>query len=115
MTEARALAKNLNLSAQKMRLIANLIRTMPIERAFDVLSFSTKKAAPIMKKVLQSAVSNAENNHNLDLDDLSIKSIQVNEGPTLKRLNAHHTHYDKHLDHLFFVNSFRKLGAYFSA
>ncbi len=88
MTEAKALAKNLNLSAQKMRLIANLIRPMPIEQAFDVLSFSTKKAAPIMRKILQSAVSNAENNHNLDLDDLTIKSIQVNEGPTLKRWRA---------------------------
>ena len=77
---------NARLSPQKMRLVADQIRGLPVERALDVLTFSNKKAATIIKKVLESAIANAEHNDGADIDELKISEILVDAGPTMKRL-----------------------------
>ena len=77
---------NTRLSPQKMRLVADQIRGLPVERAIDVLTFSNKKAAAIIKKVLESAIANAEHNDGADIDELKISEILVDAGPTMKRL-----------------------------
>ena len=76
------------LSAQKARLVANQIRGLSIEGALNVLTFSPKKAACIIKKLLNSAIANAENNAGLDIDELFIKTIFVDEAPSYKRMRA---------------------------
>jgi large subunit ribosomal protein L22 len=77
-----------HISPQKCRLVADQIRGLPVERALQVLSFSSKKAAGIVKKVLESAIANAEHNDGADIDELKIKAITVDEGPTHKRWEA---------------------------
>ena len=77
---------NSRLSPQKMRLVADQVRGLPVERALDVLTFSNKKAATVIKKVLESAIANAEHNDGADIDDLKISEILVDAGPTMKRL-----------------------------
>ncbi len=77
---------NTRLSPQKMRLVADQIRGLPVERALDVLTFSNKKAATVIKKVLESAIANAEHNDGADIDELKISEILVDAGPTMKRL-----------------------------
>ncbi|MGQ9660120.1 MAG: 50S ribosomal protein L22 [Thermochromatium sp.] len=74
------------ISAQKARLVADLIRGKPVEEALNTLSFTPKKGAAIIKKVLESAIANAEHNEGADIDDLKVAAIQVNEGPTMKRI-----------------------------
>lgn len=74
------------LSAQKARLIANLIRNMPVDKALEILRFNPRKAALLFKKILNSAIANAENNEGFDVDTLKISSVYVDEGPTLKRM-----------------------------
>ena len=69
-----------------MRLIADQVRGMSADRAVTLLSFSNKKGAKIVKKVLESAIANAENNDGADIDELKITSVEVNQGPTMKRL-----------------------------
>ena len=81
-----ATLKFTHLSPQKMRLIADQIRGMSADRAVTLLSFSNKKGAKIVKKVLESAIANAENNDGADIDELKITSVEVNQGPTMKRL-----------------------------
>jgi large subunit ribosomal protein L22 len=81
-----ATLKFTHLSPQKMRLIADQIRGMSADRAVTLLSFSNKKGAKIIKKVLESAIANAENNDGADIDELKITSVEVNQGPTMKRL-----------------------------
>ena len=76
------------LSAQKGRLVADQIRGLPVEQALDTLSFSKKKGAALMKKVLDSAIANAENNEGADVDELIVKTVMVDEGPTMKRIRA---------------------------
>ena len=76
------------LSAQKGRLVANQIRNKPVEQALNTLTFSNKKAASIIKKVLESAIANAEHNDGADIDELKVKAICVDEGPTHKRWRA---------------------------
>jgi len=76
------------ISAQKVRLVADQVRGMPVEKAEQLLAFSPKKAAHIVKKVLLSAIANAEHNEGADIDELSIKTITVDEGPTMKRGRA---------------------------
>ena len=88
MMEVTAKHMRAAISAQKVRLIANQIRGMQVEEAEKLLSFSPKKAAHLVKKVLMSAVANAEHNEGLDVDDLFISTIMVDEGPTLKRGRA---------------------------
>ena len=86
--EVSATLKNLNFSAQKGRLVANQIRGMGVERAINLLTFSTKKAAESFKKVLDSAIANAEHNEGADIDELYISTVFVDEAPTLKRFKA---------------------------
>lgn len=86
--EISAKLSNAPLSAQKARLVGDQIRGMPVEKALDILRFSTKKAAAIMKKVLESAIANAEHNESADIDELKVTTVFVNEGPTLKRFKA---------------------------
>ncbi|CAL4323984.1 50S ribosomal protein L22 [Buchnera aphidicola (Chaitophorus sp. 3695)] len=73
-------------SAQKLRLIADEIRGKKVEKAINILNFSKKKAALLIKKVLESVISNAENNQGLDIDLLRICEILIDEGPTIKRM-----------------------------
>ncbi len=77
---------NSRIAPQKMRLVADQIRGLEVERALDVLTFSNKKAATVIKKVLESAIANAEHNDGADIDDLKISEILVDAGPTMKRL-----------------------------
>lgn len=74
------------LSPQKMRLVADQIRGLPVDRALNLLSFSNKKAAGILKKLVESAIANAEHNDGADIDTLRIESISVDQGPAIKRL-----------------------------
>ena len=76
------------MSAQKARLVGDQIRGLPVDKALDVLKFSPKKAAGIMKKVLESAIANAEHNDSADIDDLTVSTVFVNEGATQKRLRT---------------------------
>lgn len=73
-------------SAQKLRLIADVIRGRKVDYAINVLNFSNKKAALLIKKVLDSAISNAENNYGLDIDLLKISEILIDQGPVMKRM-----------------------------
>ena len=73
-------------SPQKARLIADQIRGLPVDRALDILTFSNKKAGALVKKVLESAIANAEHNEGLDIDNLKVAKIFVDEGPTMKRI-----------------------------
>ena len=76
------------ISAQKVRLVADQIRGRSVESALDLLTFSTKKASDILKKLLNSAIANAEHNNGADVDDLKVATIHVDEGPTAKRFMA---------------------------
>jgi len=86
MMSTSAKLTNSRISPQKMRLVADQIRGLEVERALDVLTFSNKKAATVIKKVLESAIANAEHNDGADIDDLKISEILVDAGPTMKRL-----------------------------
>ena len=86
--QATAKLSHARISAQKARLVADQVRGMPVERALEVLNFSQKKAAHLVRKVLESAIANAEHNEGADVDELKISEICVNEGPTLKRWRA---------------------------
>ncbi|MDQ6965282.1 MAG: 50S ribosomal protein L22 [Mariprofundales bacterium] len=83
--EVRAVARNMRISPQKARLMANAIRGLPVERAIAVLTLSPKKSARLFIKVLRSAVSNAEENNGLDVDSLTVTTAKVDTGMTLKR------------------------------
>jgi len=84
--EIAAKHKSARLSAQKARLVADQIRGKGVEEALEVLTFSTKKAAVLIKKVLESAIANAEHNDGLDVDDLRVSTVFVDEGATMKRI-----------------------------
>jgi len=84
--EVAARLKGARLSAQKARLIADQIRGKSVTDALAVLTFSTKKAAHLMKKILESAIANAEHNEGADVDELSVARVVVDEGITLKRI-----------------------------
>lgn len=86
--QAAAKLKHARISAQKVRLVADQVRGMPVERALNVLAFSNKKAAGIVKKLLESAIANAEHNEGADIDELRVATISVDEGPTAKRIRA---------------------------
>ena len=76
------------LSAQKGRLVADLIRGKKVDQALNILTFTPKKGAVIIKKVLESAIANAEHNNGADIDELSVSKILVEKGPVLKRFTA---------------------------
>ena len=86
--EVAAKLRAARISAQKARLVADQVRGKPVEEALNLLEFSNKKAAAIVRKVLNSAIANAEHNEGLDVDDLRVSTIMVDEGPTLKRIKA---------------------------
>ena len=74
------------ISPQKARLVADLIRGKSVDQALEILTFSNKKAAVLVKKVLESAIANAEHNEGADIDDLNVAKIFVDEGPVMKRI-----------------------------
>ncbi|MDN6296847.1 MAG: 50S ribosomal protein L22 [Halomonas sp.] len=84
--EVTAKLRGARLSAQKARLVADQVRDKPVAEALDLLTFSPKKAATLVKKVLQSAIANAEENNGMDIDELRVSTICVDEGMTLKRI-----------------------------
>lgn len=86
--EVAAKLKHARISPQKMRLVADQVRGKPVEQALQVLTFSPKKAAGIVKKVLESAIANAEHNEGADIDELKVSRIFVDEGPTMRRWKA---------------------------
>jgi len=87
-TETRAVLRGVRLSADKGRLVADLIRGKKVEQALGTLNFTQKKAAVIIKKVLESAIANAEHNDGADIDELRVKTIYVEQGAVLKRSAA---------------------------
>jgi len=86
--ETKATLRGAHLSAQKGRLVADLVRGKPVEQALNILAFSPKKAARIVKKVLESAIANAEHNDGADIDELKVTTIHVEKGTSLKRFQA---------------------------
>jgi len=84
--EVAAILRGAKVSAQKARLLADQIRGKPVEKALDILAFSNLKSAAIVKKVLESAIANAEHNEGADVDELKVSAIYVDEGITLKRV-----------------------------
>lgn len=86
--EVQAKLKFARISPQKCRLVADQIRGLPVERAINLLTFSNKKAAVLIKEVLNSAVANAEHNDGMDVDTLLVSTVFINEGPTMKRFEA---------------------------
>ncbi|RAD32228.1 50S ribosomal protein L22 [Burkholderia multivorans] len=86
--EVKAIHRGARISAQKTRLVADQIRGLPVDKALNVLTFSPKKAGGIVKKVVLSAIANAEHNEGADIDELKIKSIYVDKAASLKRFTA---------------------------
>ncbi|MFT5111795.1 MAG: large subunit ribosomal protein L22 [Parasphingorhabdus sp.] len=86
--QVSAVAKYVRLSPQKCRLVVDQIRKLPVARAVEILEFSPKKAAVHVRKVLESAIANAEHNEGADIDELKVSAIMVDEAPTMKRWRA---------------------------
>ena len=86
--ETQAILRGVRLSAQKGRLAADLVRGKPVEQALNILQFSPKKASKIVKKVLESAIANAEHNDGADIDELKVKTIHVEKATSLRRFAA---------------------------
>lgn len=86
-TETRARAKYIRIAPRKVRLVVDLIRGKRVNEALAILKFTPKAASPVVEKVLKSAIANAENNHNMDVNRLFVKEIFVDPGPTLKRFH----------------------------
>lgn len=86
--ETVAKLKYARVSPQKVRLVVDQIRGLPVSRALDILTFSPKQVAQDVKKVLESAIANAEHNEGADVDELNVSKVFVDEGPRLKRMRA---------------------------
>jgi large subunit ribosomal protein L22 len=86
--ETKAILRSARLSAQKGRLVADMIRGQPVDKALNILAFTPKKGAAIIKKVLESAIANAEHNDGADIDALKVKSVLVERGTFLRRFQA---------------------------
>jgi len=86
--ETKAIVRGVRLSVDKGRLVADLVRGKKVDQALNILNFTQKKAAGIVKKALESAIANAEHNDGADIDELKITSIYVEQGTTLKRFSA---------------------------
>ena len=80
--------RHARISAQKARLVADQVRGLPVDKALTLLNFSNKKAAVMVRKVLESAIANAEHNDGADIDELKVSSIYVDQGPVMKRMRA---------------------------
>ena len=86
--EVSAILKGVRLSPQKARLVADMVRGKKVDYALNILNFCPKKGAEIIKKVVESAIANAEHNNSADIDELKIKTIYVDKGTILKRIRA---------------------------
>lgn len=86
--QVSAILRGTRLSAQKARLVADMVRGKPVDQAINILTFSPQKAAFTIKKVLESAIANAEHNEGADIDELKVKTIYVEKGMVLKRFTA---------------------------
>lgn len=86
--QVAAKLKFVRLSPQKCRLVCDQIRGLKIDRALDVLKFSRKRSASVIKKVLDSAIANAEHNNGADIDELKVAKVYADQGPTYKRMMA---------------------------
>jgi large subunit ribosomal protein L22 len=86
--QVSAILRGTRLSSQKARLVADMVRGKPVDQALNILAFSSQKAAFTIKKVLESAIANAEHNEGADIDELNVKTIYVDQGPSLKRFTA---------------------------
>ena len=86
--QAMAIARNIRVSPRKLNLVAQQIRGKKVDNALNVLTFSQKRIAGVVKKTLQSAIANAENNHDLDVDDLVVKEASVGKNLVMKRFHA---------------------------
>lgn len=86
--ETKAILRGVRLSAQKGRLVADMVRGKPVDQALSILAFSPKKGAEIIRKVVESAIANAEHNDGADIDTLKVTTIMVEEGTSLKRFTA---------------------------
>jgi large subunit ribosomal protein L22 len=86
--DVSAILKGVRISPQKARLVADMIRGKKVDHALNLLTFSPKKGAEIIKKVLESAIANAEHNKGADIDELKVKTIYVDKGMILKRIRA---------------------------
>lgn len=86
--QAKAVAKNVRISPRKVKPIADLVRGKNVKEARAILKFTPRKGARLMLKVLDSAVANAENNHNMNVDELYVSEVYANQGPTMKRFTA---------------------------
>lgn len=84
--EVAASLRFARISPQKCRLVADQVRGMPVDKALELLAFSPKKGAAILKKVLESAIANAEHNEGADVDELKVAKVFVDQGPTMKRI-----------------------------
>ena len=103
--ETKASLRGARLSAQKCRLVAGLIRGKPVDQAMNILAFSPKKGAHLIRKLLESAIANAEHNDGADIDTLKVKTIHVERGTFLKRFSARAkgrgTRIQKHSCHIY--------------
>lgn len=88
MSETRAVLRGVRLSVDKGRLVADLIRGKKVDQALNILQFTQKKAAVIVKKVLESAIANAEHNDGADIDELKVTTVYVDKGQSMKRFSA---------------------------
>jgi len=88
MVKTAAVLRGVRLSAQKGRLVADQIRGLPVDKALNLLAFSRKRGAAIIRKLLESAIANAEHNDGADIDELKVTKIYVERGPSLKRFAA---------------------------
>jgi large subunit ribosomal protein L22 len=88
MLKTSAVLRGVRLSAQKGRLVADQIRGLPVDKALNILAFSPKRGAAIIRKVLESAIANAEHNDGADIDELKVATIYVERGSSLKRFTA---------------------------
>jgi large subunit ribosomal protein L22 len=86
--ETRAIVRGVRLSADKGRLVADMIRGKKVDQAINILTFTQKRAAGIVKKALESAIANAEHNDGADVDELKVKTIYIEQGTVLKRFEA---------------------------
>ena len=86
--ETSAKHRHAKISPQKCRLVADQVRGLPVEKALTLLTFSNKKAAVMVRKVLESAIANAEHNDGADIDELRVSSVYVDQGPVMKRMRA---------------------------
>ncbi|WP_027357751.1 50S ribosomal protein L22 [Desulforegula conservatrix] len=86
--EVKAVARYVRISPQKVRKVLGTVKGKPVGAGLDTLKFMPQKAATLLEKILRSAIANAENNNNLDIDSLIVKNIVVDQGPMLKRFRA---------------------------